>query len=209
MNFKPLHDRIAIKAHAGEEKTAGGIIIPDTAKEKPLKGEVIAVGNGHKNENGSVTPLEIKVGDVIMYSQYGGTSIKINGKEPAVIVGRIKNLSHEHINTNTFIADIERELINSGNVQFVASQSARDEIRMERDDQAANATAETRNEMGQEYGADFMMQGQINTIIDIVDNTQVRFYQVNLELVSIKDNRKVWIGEMKIKKLVKNSKLRE
>ena len=94
-------------------------------------------------------------------------------------------------------------------MQFVASASARDEIRVERDDQAANATQDTRKEMGQEYGADFMMQGQINTLVDIDGTTQVRFYQVNLELISIKDNRKVWIGDKKIKKLVKRSKLRE
>lgn len=135
--------------------------------------------------------------------------VKAEGKDPAVIVGRIKNLSHEHINTNAFIANMERELINSGEVQFVASSSARDEIRDERGDQDLNAREDTRKEMGQEYGADFMMQGQINTIIDVDGTTQVRFYQVNLELVSIKDNRKVWIGEKKIKKLVKNSKLRE
>ena len=135
--------------------------------------------------------------------------LKENGREPVVIVGQIKNLSHEHINTNTFIADIERELINSGNVQFVASANARDEIRLERNDQAANSTLDTINEMGQEIGADFMMQGQINTIIDTENVTQVRFYQVNLELISIKDNRKVWIGEQKIKKLVKNVNLRK
>lgn len=135
--------------------------------------------------------------------------LKAEGKEPVVIVGRVKNLSHEHINTNTFIADMERELINSGDIQFVASSSARQEIRDERGDQDLNASEETRKEMGQEYGADFMMQGQINTIIDIEGTTQVRFYQVNLELVSIKDNRKVWIGQKKIKKLIKNSKLRE
>ena len=135
--------------------------------------------------------------------------VKAQGKDPAVIVGRIKNLSHEHINTNTFIANMERELINSGEVQFVASSSARNEIRDERADQAVNAKEDTRKAEGQEYGADFMMQGQINTIIDIDGSTQVRFYQVNLELISIKDNRKVWVGEKKIKKLVKNSKLRE
>jgi uncharacterized protein (TIGR02722 family) len=131
------------------------------------------------------------------------------GKDPAVIVGRIKNLSHEHINTNAFVANIERELINSGQVQFVASASARQEIRAERGDQDLNATAETRNIARQEYGADFMMQGQINTIIDIEGKTQVRYYQVNLELISIKDNRKVWVGEKRIKKLVRNSQLRE
>jgi len=135
--------------------------------------------------------------------------VKEEGKDPAVIVGKIRNLSHEHINTNTFIADMERELINSGEVQFVAAAGAREEIREERGDQDLNATEETRKQMGQEYGADYMMQGQINTIIDVDGTTQVRFYQVNLELISIKDNRKVWVGQKKIKKLVKNSKLRE
>ena len=134
--------------------------------------------------------------------------VKTEGKDPAVIVGRVKNLSHEHINTNTFIANMERELINSGEVQFVASSANRQEIRDERADQDLNASEATRKEMGQEYGADFMMQGKINTIIDVDGSTQVRFYQVNLELISIKDNRKVWIGEKKIKKLIKNSKLR-
>lgn len=135
--------------------------------------------------------------------------VQSEGKDPAVIVGRIKNLSHEHINTNTFIANMERELINSGQVQFVASSANRQEIRDERADQDLNATEKTRKEMGQEYGADYMMQGQINTIIDVDGSTQVRFYQVNLELISIKDNRKVWVGEKKIKKLIKNSKLRQ
>jgi len=131
------------------------------------------------------------------------------GKDPAVIVGSVKNLSHEHINTNTFVANMERELINSGQVQFVASATARQEIRDERSDQAVNATKDTGNVKRQEYGADFMLQGQINTIIDIDGKTQVRYYQVNLELISMQDNRKVWIGEKKIKKLVRYSKLRE
>ena len=129
-------------------------------------------------------------------------------REPVVIVGRIKNLSHEHINTNTFIANIERELINSGEVQFVASANARQEIRDERADQDLNASEATRSEMGQESGADDMLQGLINTIVDVDGSTQVRFYQVNLELISIKDNRKVWIGEKKIKKLLKNRSVR-
>jgi len=138
-----------------------------------------------------------------------GKFLKAEGKEPAVIVGTIRNLSHEHINTNTFIADMERELINSGEVQFVAAAGAREEIRAERGDQDLNASEATRKKMGEEYGADYLMQGQINTIIDVDGTTQVRFYQVNLELVSIKDNRKVWVGQKKIKKLIKNSKLRQ
>jgi uncharacterized protein (TIGR02722 family) len=138
-----------------------------------------------------------------------GNFMKAEGKSPAVIVGTVRNLSHEHINTNTFIADMERELINSGEVQFVAAAGARDEIRAERGDQDLNASEETRKVNGQEYGADYMMQGQINTIIDVDGKTQVRYYQVNLELISLKDNRKVWVGQKKIKKLIKNSKLRE
>ena len=135
--------------------------------------------------------------------------VQSNGKDPAVIVGQIKNLSHEHINTAVFIANIERELINSGDVQFVADAQRREEIRNERADQDLNASEATRKENGEEYGADFMMQGQVNTIVDVEGTTQVRFYQVNLELVSLKDNRKVWIGDTKIKKLITNSSLRE
>jgi hypothetical protein len=130
------------------------------------------------------------------------------GKPPTVIVGNIKNLSHEHINTNTFVSDIERELINSGLVEFVASANQRGEIREERKDQDLNATDATRNAAGQEIGADYMLTGQINTIIDANDSKQVRYYQVDLTLISLADNRKVWVGQEKIKKLVENSKIR-
>lgn len=81
MNFRPLHDRIAIKPHAEEEKTSGGIIIPDTAKEKPMKGTVVAVGNGARDQSGSIIPLEIKVGDTVMYGKWGGTEIKVEGND--------------------------------------------------------------------------------------------------------------------------------
>ena len=130
------------------------------------------------------------------------------GKQPAVIVGTVRNLSHEHINTNTFVNDIQRELTNSGRVTFVASRDERQDIRDERLDQDIHASAETRKAMGQEYGADFMLSGQINTIIDMEGRTQVRYYQVDLTLISLADNRKVWIGQKKIKKEVANSKLR-
>ncbi|MFK7973584.1 MAG: co-chaperone GroES [Rickettsiaceae bacterium] len=85
MNFKPLQDRIAIEPLAGEEKTAGGIIIPDSAKEKPIQGKVIAVGAGARNSEGKVIPLEIKVGDTIMYGKWGGTEIKLDGKDIIIL----------------------------------------------------------------------------------------------------------------------------
>ena len=131
-----------------------------------------------------------------------------SGRSPTIIVGTIRNLSHEHINVNTFIADMSRSLVNSGAVNFVASKQERNEIREERIDQDLNAREETRNAAGGEAGADFMLKGQINTIVDVNKKEQVRFYQVDLTMVSMADNRKVWLGQKKIKKFVKNSRLR-
>ena len=130
------------------------------------------------------------------------------GNPPAVIVGTVRNLSHEHINVNTFVADMERALVNSGRVEFVASSGERNEIREERKDQDLNSSEQTRNEAGQEAGADFMLKGQINTIVDVEGKQQVRYYQIDLTMISMADNRKVWLGQKKIKKLVKNAKVR-
>ncbi|MDH5392641.1 MAG: penicillin-binding protein activator LpoB [Gammaproteobacteria bacterium] len=121
---------------------------------------------------------------------------------PALIIGRVRNLSHEHINTRTFINDMEKALINSGEVDFVASSSERKEIRSERRDMDINASDATRKEAGQEKGADFMLKGTINTIVDAVAGKHVRFYQVDLTLIDLENNRKVWVGQKKIKKAV-------
>lgn len=133
---------------------------------------------------------------------------RARGAPPAVIVGEVRNLSHEHINVHTFVADMERALINSGKVKFVASRSERGDIRAERRDQELHAREDTRSPMGRELGADYMLSGTINTIIDVEGRTQVRYYQVDLTLISLGDNTKVWVGQKKIKKLVKNSSLR-
>ena len=127
---------------------------------------------------------------------------------PSVIVGEVRNLSHEHINVNTFTLDVERALINSGKVDFVATKTERKEIREERKDQDINAREDTRKAMGKELGADFMLTGTINTIVDPSGSTQVRFYQVNMTLISLADNRKVWVGQKEIRKPVTRSKLR-
>lgn len=133
---------------------------------------------------------------------------RAKGKPPTVIVGQVRNLSHEHINTRTFIADMEKALINSGEVDFVASSQERAEIRDERKDQDLNAREETRKAMGQETGADFMLKGSINTIVDAVSGEQARFYQVDLTLIDLESNRKVWVGQKKIKKTIAKSGLR-
>ena len=81
MNFQPLHDRILVEGLAQDNKTESGIIIPDTAKEKPMQGKVIAVGSGSKDEKGNVSPLDVKTGDKILFGKWGGTEVKLEGKE--------------------------------------------------------------------------------------------------------------------------------
>jgi uncharacterized protein (TIGR02722 family) len=131
-----------------------------------------------------------------------------NKNAPTVIVGNVRNLSHEHINTRTFIADLERAFVNSGRVDVVASKTEREGIREERADMDLNASEASRKEMGKESGADYMLMGTINTIIDASGGEQIRFYQVDLTLVSLADNRKVWTGQKKLKKDVKEAKFR-
>ena len=81
MKFRPLHDRVLVRRLDDDEMTAGGIIIPDTAKEKPMEGEIIAAGSGAKNEKGEVTPLDVKAGDRILFGKWSGTEVKIDGEE--------------------------------------------------------------------------------------------------------------------------------
>ncbi|PXA87255.1 co-chaperone GroES [Nostoc sp. 3335mG] len=81
MNFRPLHDRVLVKRVDAEEKTSGGIIIPDTAKEKPQEGEVVAAGTGIKSEDGKVTPLDVKAGDRILFGKWSGTEVKVDGQD--------------------------------------------------------------------------------------------------------------------------------
>jgi hypothetical protein len=130
------------------------------------------------------------------------------GRVPTVIVGRVRNRSHEHINVETFVKDLERALINSGKVQFVASPNERDQIRQERLDMAKHASEETMKPPGEEIGADFMLIGTINTIRDAVEGKAVVFYQTNLELIDMANNVKAWIGEKKIKKLIKRPRMK-
>lgn len=129
-----------------------------------------------------------------------------DGKKPIVIVGKITNRTYEHIDVSTFVKDLERSLLNEGAVGFVASGRERDQIRDERKDQAREASEETQKGPGQESGADFMLIGNISSIVDKVGGEAVKYYQINLELVDITTNQKVWIGEKKIKKIVSQDK---
>jgi len=81
MNFRPLHDRVLVRRIEAEEKTAGGIIIPDSAKEKPSEGEVVSVGSGARAENGTITPMDLKAGDRILFGKWSGTEVKVDGED--------------------------------------------------------------------------------------------------------------------------------
>ena len=128
--------------------------------------------------------------------------ISRTGKQPDIIVGEVRNRSSEHINTQTFIKDLERALINSGRAHFVASAEERVGVREERVDQDIHASPESRKAPGMEAGADYMLIGSINSIVDQERGRRVVFYQTDLELIDMTNNRKVWIGDKKIKKFV-------
>ena len=88
MKFRPLHDRVLVESLDSEEKTSGGIIIPDTAKEKPQEGKVIAVGPGSKSEDGKITPMDVKVGDHVLFGKWSGTEVKVDGKDYSIMKER-------------------------------------------------------------------------------------------------------------------------
>ena len=129
------------------------------------------------------------------------------GREPVVIVGRILNKSHEHIDVGTFVTDLERAMTNSQKVLFVASKSTREEIREERREQAVYAREDTQKRPGQELGADFMMKGKISSIVDEADGVKAIYYQVDLDLINLENNVKSWYGQKKIKKVVERKRL--
>ena len=127
---------------------------------------------------------------------------KTSGRKPTLGVGRVRNKSSEHIPTDTFVKDLERELINSGEVRFVASHAQRKDLRREKRDQARSASLDSQKAMGKELGADFLMVGQINSMEDRTGGTVLKYFQVELELIDIESGEKVWMGQKKIKKII-------
>ncbi len=126
------------------------------------------------------------------------------GKKPVVIVGMVTNKSHEHIEAETFMKDLERTFINTSKVGLVQSGKKREELRAEKADQQTNASQSTMKKFGLENGADYILQGSINSIVDAYKKKKTVTYQVNLELTNIETNEVVWIGDKKIAKYVKN-----
>ncbi|MCB0585883.1 MAG: penicillin-binding protein activator LpoB [Phaeodactylibacter sp.] len=126
------------------------------------------------------------------------------GKEPVVIVGMVENKSHEHIEAEVFTKELEKAFIQSGRVRLVQGGEKREQIRRERADQQNNASQSTMKQWGLEIGADYMLQGSINSIMDAYKRKKVIYYQIDMELTNLETNEVVWIGDKKIKKFVKN-----
>lgn len=161
--------------------------------------------SGRWNDTDAQMVAETMIKDVVGWPWLGDFT-QANGKKPIVIVGTIRNRSSEHIDTSIFTKSIERELLKTGKVSFVANSAERESLRDERMDQQTEASADSVKRLGQESGADFMLQGQITSVTDAVDGKKVVFYKVNLELVNIETNEKVWIGDKQIKKFVEQAR---
>ena len=163
------------------------------------------VGGGWNDTDAQMVAAEM-INDCLNAGWYNKTLLKL-GKEPVVIVGTVSNNSMEHINTDVFVEEIQRALINSGQVDFVASKSERGEVRTERLEQDEFASEETRKAFGKEIGADFMLSGTLNSVVDKSGKKALVFYQVNMKLINLETNQIVWNGQKQIKKYVKRSKV--
>ena len=131
-----------------------------------------------------------------------------NGELPTVIFGSVRNRTREHIEVSTFLRDIERAFVRSGDVQVVADRDERGEIREERTDQQTNASPESRTRMRNELGADYILMGEITAIEDVERDREVIFYQVDLSLTDLETNLRTWVGQKKLKKFVQRRRRR-
>ena len=170
-----------------------------------IKSDTVTDLSGRWNDTDSRMVAEEMIKDVLSRPWLEEAVIKL-GHKPVVIVGTVRNKSSEHISTEIFTKDMERELINSGKVRFVASSKEREELRLERIDQQTFSSAESMKKLANETGADFMLRGTINSVVDQIEGRRAVFYQVNLELIELESNEKVWIGEKQIKKIVDQDK---
>jgi len=161
--------------------------------------------SGRWNDTDSRMVAETMVKESLSYSWLGNFT-QAKRRQPVVVVGTILNSSHEHINVQTFVTDLERELTNSQKVTFVAGKGERDELRTERKEQAMYSREDTQKAPGKEIGADYMMKGTISTILDELEGTKAVFYQVDLQMVDLESNAKVWYGQKKIKKVIEKKR---
>jgi len=185
-----------IAAGCGASSTATTRVAADTQTDL----------SGRWNDTDSRLVAEQMVSDLLS-AGWLPNFVDENGAKPRVIVGKVRlKDSMEHIKTSGFIKDIERELVNSGRVSFVASASERDIVRDERMDQQSFASEESAKRLANEAAADYMLSGSITMYVDAVGGKQAKFYQIDMELINIESNEKVWLGSKEIKKIVQQRK---
>ena len=172
-----------------------------TTQVQRLDSNAVVDVSGRWNDTDSRLVAEEMIHDSLSRPWLANAEQK-KGGQPTVIVQAVRNTSMEHINTGVFVEDLQRELINSGRVQFVASADERQGLRAERADQDTNASEQTRKAHGQETGADFALSGTISSVQDREGGVSVVLYQVNLKLLDMQSNQIVWNGQKKIKKQV-------
>ena len=184
------------------------VMVPacSSKRVKRLGPEEVVDLSGRWNDTDSQLVAKEMIQDALARS-WSQTFMEIRNRLPVVVVGPVTNRSHEHINADVFIKDLERNLLNSGKIKFVAAKGERDAVREERASQQDGYTApETIKAIGRETGADLIVIGSINSVKDELAGRYVILYQVNLELIDIETNQKLWIGQKLIKKSVKRSK---
>ncbi|HEX6791268.1 MAG TPA: penicillin-binding protein activator LpoB [Candidatus Krumholzibacteria bacterium] len=174
-----------------------------TKVERVDPGETIDL-SGRWNDTDSRLVSEEMIADC-MSRPWKATHMTAKAKNPIIIVGQVRNKTTEHISTDTFIGDIERAFINSGQAEMVASAEEREQIRGERADQQQYSSEESMKQWGKEHGADYMMGGVITSIEDREGGESVVLYQVDLNLINLETNTKVWAGQKKIKKYISRS----
>lgn len=159
--------------------------------------------SGRWNDTDSKQTADAMI-DQIIVANWINEHNKKTSEKPKVIVGLVKNKSHEHIDAETFVKDIEKSFLKSGAIRLIQGGDKRNELRSERADQQEFADPATIKKWGKELGADYMLQGSINSIVDSHKNEKVVYYQVDLELTNLETNEVVWIGDKKIKKFIEN-----
>ncbi len=184
------------------------LLLPGCGKEKRITRvdtDVVTDFSGRWNDTDSRMVAETMIKEMVSRPWLENFT-RAHGRQPVVIVGTVLNKSNEHINVQTFITDLEREMTNSQQVTFVATKGERTEIREERRDQAVHSREDTQKGPGQEIGADFMMKGYLSNILDEADGTKAVSYQVDLDLIDLKNNVKSWYGQKKIKKVIEKKR---
>ena len=182
-----------------------GILVASCSRQvtRVSTDETIDISGNWNNSDSRMVAADLT--DKILNANWINTHLQEHqGKRPVVIVGFVQNKIHEHIDAETFIKDVESAFIQTQKVRLVQGGKKRDELRAEKEDQQTNATVSSMKKFGLENGADYILQGSINSIVDSHKRQKVVYYQVNLELTNIQTNEVVWIGEKKIAKYVKN-----